>query len=124
MVKLRALFNSIDALRNLSEKELPAFLSFKIKKNLDLIQKELDTMEMVRQGLIKKYGKKQDNGNILITQEDSESMNLFLTEFNELLSQDSEINLSLISLSKLENSEIKISAKDLALLDFLIDEES
>lgn len=119
------LLNSIPTLRKLSKEQLPIKISYTISKNIKNIEEELVVYEEERQKLIKKHAeldkegkpKVNDNGNYVIKQENQLDFN---GEVLELMSIETDVNISKIDLNALEG--LKISPSELTSVNFMIEE--
>jgi hypothetical protein len=74
----------------LIDQKFPVKTSYAIAKMVGKIDDQFKVIESVRTGLIKKYGTKDEKGNLQVNQ-DTEAWQKFLIEFNELMEQDVEI---------------------------------
>lgn len=107
-VRLREIIDSTDVLRKLAGENLRGRTAFQISKLLKKLEEELDLFNKTRVEIIKKYGEKDDNGelktddngNVKIVEE---SVNAFNQEMLDLLNQEIEINANPITLDDLEN---------------------
>lgn len=108
------------------EKPFPATMTFKIARLARELAKEVQTFEEARVKIAEKYGKKNDNG-ILDVSEDgkvsipTEFINDCNREFNELINSEIEINANKIPLSAFEN--IELTPREMMLIEPIIDEE-
>ena len=75
-------------------------------------------MEEQRMALIKKYGEKDEKGDISV----KEKMQEFMEELNEFLKE--EVELSFIPLDLNDVEDLKLSPLDIANLDIFLDEKS
>jgi len=116
-LSLRKILNSTSSISKLNEVELPIKISFRLSllsKNLDYILKIYsDKLNII----FEKYGEKIDNEQIKIKHDNVE---LFTKEKNELEDEEVDVDVQEIKISEIES--IKISAKDMMLLDWLIKE--
>lgn len=107
-VKISDIINGADVLQKLANKELKARLAWQTAKLLKAADAELTSFNETRMNLIKKYGNKDEagelitdeKGNCRITEELAAN---FSSELNELLASDIEINANKIKISDLEN---------------------
>ena len=107
-VRLREIIDSTDVLRKLAGESLRGRTAFQISKLLKKLEEELDLFNKTRVEIIKKYGEKDDNGelktddngNVKIVEE---SASVFNQEMLDLLNQEIEINANPIALDDLEN---------------------
>ena len=121
----QVLLNSIPTLQKLSKEQLPIKVSYTISKNIKAIEEELKIYEEERRKLIKKYAeldkegkpKVNDNGNYVIKQENQLDFN---KEVLELMSIETDINISKINLNVLEG--LKVSPLEISSVNFMIEE--
>ena len=71
------------SLVKLLREDLPIRMSYQLSKLYEIIEKEMSKVETLRQDLVKRYGKEEDNGSIKVTEE---NLNDFNREFFELMS--------------------------------------
>jgi hypothetical protein len=71
------------SLVKLLKENLPIRISYQLSKLYEIIEKEMSKVEMLRQDLVKRYGKEESDGNIKVTEE---NLNEFNKEFFELMS--------------------------------------
>lgn len=110
-VSLNDIVNSSSTFRELSEKQLPIRVAFRIARLIRELDKENTTFENSRRAIIEKYAMRDeagkiaqaDNGNIILQQDKIEDCN---NELNELLSAEVEINADKISIEDLEKIEM------------------
>lgn len=116
-VKIREIFESSTILQKLTSASLPAKVSYNILRNARKIEQELVPFEKARIDLVRKYGKDEE-GKVIVT---DESLPTFYDEIGELLEQEIEIDIRPIKIDDL--SDLKFSAADLQLIDFMIVKE-
>nr|DAR08328.1 MAG TPA: Protein of unknown function (DUF1617) [Caudoviricetes sp.] len=121
----KELLNSILTLQKLSQEQLPIKVSYIISKNIKNIEEELVVYEEERQKIIKKYAeldkegkpKINDKGNYIIKRENQLDFNKCSLE---LLSIETDVNISKIDLNALEG--LKISPSEVSSVNFMIEE--
>ena len=126
MIKLKIsdLLNSTEALQKLAGKELKAKLAWQVARVLKLAEKEIQDFNETRMNLIKKYGEKDENGE-LVTDENNnckinnEFINDFSNELNELIESEIEINANKIKIEDIEN--IDFTPAEMTQLEVFID---
>lgn len=110
-VNLNNIVNSASTFRELSEKQLPIRVAFRIARLIRELDKENATFESSRRAIIEKYAMRDEagkiaqanNGNILLQQDKIEDCN---NELNELLSTEVEINADKINIEDLDKIEM------------------
>lgn len=115
------LVNSVGVLSKLTNLELPLKLSYAFSKNITKIDTELKAYNMEREKLLKKYGEKDKNGE-LVQSEDGKinilDIEAFNKEIGELLQCESEVDIHLIDLGKVD-TDIKITPGELMVIDYM-----
>lgn len=119
--------NTINALAKLNNAQLPIKVAYAISKNINKIESELKVYNAERAKLVNKYGEKDkegklkvgENGNVPLKEEYIEDYN---RDIKELLSIENEIDIHMIQLDDLLNSDYNVSPAELAAIDFMIKE--
>ena len=123
-VKISELLNSTETLQKLSQKDFKAKLAWSISRLLKSAENEIQGFNDTRMNLIKKYGEKDENGE-LITDENGNckieagTVNDFNKELNELLDAEVEINANKIDFDLL--GDIEFTPSDMAMLEPFVD---
>ena len=115
-MKLGEIKNASVALMKIAQKELPIRIAYKFNKIVDIIDKEMDTLEKFRIKLVEKHGETNNNGETRVPQEKFED---FQKEYNELLDTTVSIDVIKFPLSMFEECDIKMSIKDINSLDIV-----
>jgi len=119
-VKLGQIVNSTEAMNKIATQPMKAAISFSVAKNLKAISEELAIFEQSRGDLIRKYGKKDDEGNVSI-EPNAKGMEGFQKELGELLNLEVDLNgFKKIKLSNL--SKCELTPQEMASLEFAIQE--
>ena len=113
-VKLSEVYNSIEPLNKLSEMQLPLNVSYKLVKMVKKLNDEIESIEKMRQKLIKKHGKEEENGGIRVPEEKKQD---FINEFTTLLNTKIKLDFEPISLQELK--DLTMSVSDMGRLHFL-----
>lgn len=121
----REIIENINALRGLSQKQLPIKVSYFVAKNISKIENELKVYEKERQKLLDKYAEKDDNGNMVlegnnIKIEDTDNWN---KDIQELLDIEVDVKIHKLKRDDLLNANIDITPNELISIDYMIDEE-
>ena len=119
--------NTIDVLGELNNAKLPVKVAYAITKNINKINSELKAYNKEKVKLIDKYAEKDEegklkvdeNGNVPLKEEYIEDYN---RDIKELLSIENEIDIHMIKLDDLLNSNYYISPAELPAIDFMIEE--
>lgn len=84
------IWSAQEPLKKLIEQKFPVMVSYRISKLVRKLDEQFKVIEETRVGLIRKYGKDDGKGNMLVDAT-SESYPAFIAEFNELMEQEVEI---------------------------------
>ena len=76
-----------------TELKIDSLLKFKLLGILKNIEIPVNNFEVVRNEKIREYGKENDEGNIGISADDTESMEKFTNDMNEVINSDVEVNI-------------------------------
>lgn len=115
------LVNSVGVLSKLTNLELPLKLSYAFSKNITKIDAELKAYNIEREKLLNKYGEKDEEGKLKLSEKgevnilDRENFN---KEIAELLQCESEIDIHLIDLDKVD-AKINITPGELMVIDYM-----
>ena len=85
--------NMLKAIIDNTELKIDSLLKFKLLGILKNIEIPVNNFEAVRNEKIREYGKENDEGNIGISADDTESMEKFTNDMNELVNSDVEVNI-------------------------------
>ena len=85
--------NMLKAIIDNTELKIASLLKFKLLGILKNIEIPVNNFEAVRNEKIREYGKENDEGNIGISADDTESMEKFTKDMNELVNSDVEVNI-------------------------------
>ena len=117
--------NTINTLGELSNAKLPVKVAYAITKNINKINTELKSYNEEKTKLINKYGEKDEEGKLKV--EENGIIHLkeeFIEDYNrdikELLSIENELDIHMIQLDDLLNSDYNISPMELMTIDFMI----
>ena len=84
--------NMLKAIIDNTELKIDSLLKFKLLGILKNIEIPVNNFEAVRNEKIREYGKENDEGNIGISADDTESMEKFTNDMNEVINSDIEVN--------------------------------
>ena len=76
-----------------TELKIDSLLKFKLLGILKNIEIPVNNFETIRNEKIREYGKENDEGNIGISADDTESMEKFTNDMNEVINSDVEVNI-------------------------------
>ena len=119
--------NTINTLGKLNNAQLPIKVAYAISKNVNKIESELKAYNAEKAKLIDKYAEKDEKGelktneigNVILKEEHIEDWN---RDIAELLSIENEMDIHMIQLDDLLNSNYNISPAELTAIDFMIEE--
>ena len=109
-VKISDLLNGTEALKKLAETQLKAKLAWQVGRILKAADTEIQSFNDTRMDLIKKYGEKDENGELITDEKGNckvmpDGIENFSNELNELINSEVEINANKISIDSLEDKE-------------------
>ena len=85
------IFNAWEPLQKLAGKELPVKASLGLARITNRLREQYNSIELVRRGLIRKYGKAdKDNPQQIAVRQDSEEYPKFAAEVVELMNQEAD----------------------------------
>lgn len=119
--------NTINVLGDLNNAKLPVKVAYAITKNINKINSELKAYNEEKAKLINKYAEKDkegklkadEYGNVTLKEEYIQDWN---RDIAELLDIENEIDIHMIQLDDLLNSNYNISPAELAAIDFMIND--
>ena len=85
--------NMLKAIIDNTELKIDSLLKFKLLGILKNIEIPVNNFEAVRNEKIIEYGKENDEGNISISVDDTESMEKFTNDLNEVINSEVEVNI-------------------------------
>lgn len=115
-------------LMDISGKRLPVKVSYSIARNLSELQKISESFESARLSMIRQYGEKDANGEILSDDQGNvkiSNMNAFIVEMTNLLDSEEDISIRKIPVEELEkcdesNEYDSLSISDIQTLEFML----
>lgn len=119
--------NTINVLGELNNAKLPVKVAYAITKNINKINSDLKAYNEEKAKLIDKYGEKDEKGKLKVDEKGNiplkeEHMEEWNRDIAELLSIENEIDIHMINLDDLLNSNCNISPAGLVAIDFMISE--
>ena len=85
--------NMLKTIIDNTELKIDSLLKFKLLGILKNIEIPVNNFEAIRNEKIREYGKENDEGNIGISADDTESMEKFTKDMNEVINSDVEVNI-------------------------------
>ena len=121
-VKCGIIYNAFQTVMEFSEKTMPVKLTGKFLRLSNDLSKELEFIDKQRQMIIDKYGKKDENGqlvveNDMVSFEDNEIAQKAQEELNELSNIEVEITDRHITEEELETAGIELNMNQFAALE-------
>lgn len=115
-------------LMDISGKRLPVKVAYSIARNLSELQKISESFESARLSMIRQYGEKDANGEILTDDQGNvkiSNMNAFIVEMTNLLDSEEDISIRKIPVEELEkcdesNEYDSLSIGDIQTLEFML----
>ena len=125
-VKISELLNSTETLQKLSQKDFKAKLAWSIARLLKAAETEIQSFNDTRMNLIKKYGEKDESGELITDEKgnckiEPNAIESFSNELNELLNTEVEINVNKIKVDQLE--EVDFTPSEIVILEPFIEFE-
>jgi len=110
-IKLNDVVNSTETFNKIMQQSFKGSLAFKIARLARELDTEMKTFNEERQKIIQKYGKKDENGELIIDENgnisfDKTNLNEINQEFNSLLETELEINADKLPMDSMDNFEI------------------
>ena len=121
---LRDIINSSDGLTVLGQRHLKAKTAYTVGKILKAVETEMSGFEQARMDLIKKYGLKDENGELIEDENHNlhiapENLQVFNTELTELMNTSVEIMANKIPIDDL--GDIEFTPVEMAQLESFIE---
>lgn len=125
-ITINDLLNSVETLQKIAQKDFKAKLAWSIARLLKSAETEIQSFNETRMNLIKKYGEKDENGELITDEKNNckiktEDVDTFTEELNELINTEVEINANKIDFNLLEN--IDFTPSDMTALEPFIEFE-
>lgn len=123
-IKLYEIINLNRALKLIiddNSKKIDSLLKFKLLGIMKSIAPHIENFEIIRNEKIREYGKEKEDGGIVISPEDRDSLDKFTNEIKKIT--DSEIELTIPKLSAQDVFNKGISAELLIVLYPFMDEQ-
>lgn len=119
-ITINDLINSTETLQKLAQKDFKAKLAWSIARLLKAAEAEIQSFNDTRMSLIKKYGEKDERGELITDDKgnckiENDKIEVFTNELNELLNSAIEINANKIDFNLLEN--IDFTPSDISVLE-------
>lgn len=119
-IQLKTLVEAKGALQRLGGEKLPVRQAYTIARNLRKINPELEEHQKKVEELIVQYGELMEDGNSVRVPPGSENFKKFMADVEELGKVEIEVDVRRIKLSEMD---IAITPADLALMDFMFEDD-
>ena len=125
-LKIQDLLNSTDALQKLAKMNLKARLAWQVGKLLKVIDEEIQDFNKTRIEVIKKYGNKDENGELITDDKgnckiEGSNLAIFNKELEELAETKIELQVNRIKISDLE--DLDFTPAEMVQLEMFLDME-
>ena len=123
-IKIADLVNSTEALQKLAGTDLKARLAWQVARLLKAAEVEIQSFNETRMNLIKKYGVKNEDGELNTDEKGNcqiipESVEAFSKELGELIETEVEINANKILIADLDN--VEFTPSEMSVLEPFVD---
>ncbi len=127
-IKISTLLNSKDVLYMLGNTNgLSAHIAYRLYRNIELINKELEMYEKTRIKLLKSLANKDENGEPIIKKNNNqefydlsdENLQKFNEDISKMVNESVELDLKKISLDDIDS--VGLTPFQISLIDFILD---
>lgn len=122
-IKIESIINSVEVLKKITNAEVPIQTSYHIAKNIEKIEKEIEFFEKERVKIVKKYGEKKEDGELLVSENGNVNIvdvENFNKEMQELNSLEVELDIVKINIEDLRDSKISITPREVLSISYLL----
>jgi nuclear transport factor 2 (NTF2) superfamily protein len=117
-ISLKQIMIAIPVIKKMISVYLPIQTSYWIKRNVDNMVRALKGLDENRNNLIRKYGLKDESGNITV----SKANELYWADYNLLLEEIVDVIINKVPVSDLKKTEL--SKNDQAAIAFMLKDEN
>jgi hypothetical protein len=117
-ISLKQIMIAIPVIKKMISVYLPIQTSYWIKRNTDNLVRPLKGFEEDKNNLIRKYGLKDESGNITVSKENES----YWKEYEILLEEIVEVGINKIPIQDLKKTEL--SMQDIAAIEFMLKDEN
>lgn len=123
----REMVTFLNSVGIIKEMALPVKASYAIAKNIKKIEKEIEVYNEERAKLLDKYGEKDEEGNLVVSEEQNikivpENVEKWNKDLNELLDIEVEVDIHKLKFSVLEESGTVMSISGIHSIDFMLED--
>ena len=123
----REMVTFLNSVGIIKEMALPVKASYAIAKNIKKIEKEIEVYNEERAKLLDKYGEKDEDGNLVVSEEQNikivpENVEKWNKDLNELLDIEVEVDIHKLKFSVLEESGTVMSISGIHSIDFMLED--
>jgi len=110
-IKLNDVVNTTETFNKIMQQSFKGSLAFKIARLARELEKEMQTFNSERMKIIRKYGKKDENGELIVNNDgniefENDKINEINSEFNSLLETELEINADKLPMDSIDEFEL------------------
>ena len=110
-IVLGDIVNSTEIFNKIMQQPFKGSLAFKIARLVRELEKEMQTFNDERMKIIRKYGKKDENGELIVNNDgniefENDKINEINYEFNSLLETELEINADKLPIDSIDEFEL------------------
>ena len=123
----REMVTFLNSVGIIKEMVLPVKASYAVSKNIKKIEKEIEAYNEERAKLLDKYGEKDENGNLVVSEEQNikilpENVKNWNEDLSELLDIEVEVDIHKLNFSVLEESGMGMSISGIQSIDFMLED--
>lgn len=123
----REMVTFLNSVGIIKEMVLPVKASYAVSKNIKKIEKEIEAYNEERAKLLDKYGEKDENGNLVVSEEQNikilpENVKNWNEDLSELLDIEVEVDIHKLKFSVLEESGMGMSISGIQSIDFMLED--
>lgn len=117
---LNSIMNSEEVLNKLANKQgLKAKTSFALAMNIKALSEPINTLENVKNDLVRKYGEKEGEDSYVVNR-DSKNFDKFVEEYRNLMDTETDVKIKKIKIDELDGTGL--SPNEFIAISFMIDE--
>ncbi|MDU2672650.1 MAG: DUF1617 family protein [Clostridium sp.] len=123
----REMVTFLNSVGIIKEMVLPVKASYAVSKNIKKIEKEIEAYNEERAKLLDKYGEKDEDGNLVVSEEQNikivpENVEKWNKDLSELLDIEVEVDIHKLKFSVLEESGTVMSISGIQSIDFMLED--
>lgn len=106
-LKISQIVTMQQPIQKLMQENMPIKAAYRLSRIANIIDQEMQTIEQKRAELVKKYGEDNGEGNYKVK---PENLTIFYNEYQNLLDEEVDLNISPIQIEMLENTKMSPAA--------------